>query len=44
MIYVMIKNDDLMSTFSNAEMCIENVSTNDIDKLYRWTFFGNLRL
>jgi len=44
MIYAMIKNDDLISTFSNVEMCIENVSTNAIDKLYRWTFFWKLRL
>src|SRR6218665_998134 len=32
MIYAIIKNDDLISTFPNVEMCIENVSTNDSDK------------
>ena len=39
MTYAMIKNDDLISIFPNVEMYIENVSTNDSDKLYRWTFF-----
>jgi len=34
MIYAMVKKDDLISTFPNVEMCIENVSTNDSDKLY----------